>query len=120
MMSFFAVQPGLEFRFVLTQVKLLDLSLTRHGCGKVLQARGGQAAPLGNPGAQVSKELGVLPCCWLGSCQAESSHGTWAVDKPVAALHSLGTKMGWAGNGRVWDHCCNKMKGEEPSECPGV
>lgn len=37
-------QPGLECRFILTQAKLLDLTLIRQKwvCGKVLQARDGQ------------------------------------------------------------------------------
>lgn len=63
-------QPGLEFRVVLTQATFLALTVARHGrvCGKVLQARCGQATSLGKPGARVSKQLGVLSCCWLRSC----------------------------------------------------
>lgn len=58
------------------------------------------------------------PAAGLG-LGAESSQGTWVVDEPVAGLQFLGTQMGWAENGRVWDHC-NKIKGEESLRCPGV
>ena len=69
-MSSCAAQPGPEFRFVLAQAKLLDLTLAAQTwvCGKALQARGGQPASLGKPGAQVGMLPGVLSCCWLGLC----------------------------------------------------
>lgn len=102
-----------------TLARLLAFVLTRHRlvCGKVPGARGGRAASLGKPG--VPEKLGILLYCWLGLVKSNlpMEPGWWM--RLVAGLKLLETRMGWAGNGRVWDRC-NKMQGKESLPCPGV